>query len=290
MLADSLREQIAGQGHQVWQDTEAMFAGDDIDVKLRRNLRACNAYVVLITPSSLKSAWVLIELGGAWVSGIPLFPVISGTKASRLPGPLHDLNFCQFEEVSSKLLPALAQLARQLETSVPGASEDEIDAIAGAATANLPRHRVNEVMPLVKNALSSERSSRRLAHTAIRQGVQSLRSSFLETMTALTEHPIDRIRGEAYYCLGDIPLNSTTYLKHEAFFREGLYDESPFVQACCANVLKNFVPLEPETIDRLEECLTANIYRIQATGPIASLVYYASVTLNAHVLKFKPRT
>ena len=287
-LADGLRKQISSQGHEVWQDTEQLLAGDEFAIKLRRHLRACDGYVVLITPNSLKRAWVLIELGGAWMSGIQLFPVISGTTPKKLPGPLRNLNFCQFHDVSTKLLPALAHLDQQLDATVPVATDAEIAEIATATTAHVvPKHHAADVMPLLKQALSPERAVRRLAHIAIRQGVQTLRSTFLDVMIRLTRHPMDRIRGEAFYCVGDISLNATTYAKDEDFFRDGLYDESTWVQACCANVLKNFVPLELETVNRLQECLTANIYTMQTTESVAALVYYASVTLNAHILKFK---
>jgi hypothetical protein len=285
-LATSLRQQVEEQGHQVWQDTEQLLAGDSIDAKLRRTLRASDAYMILLTPNSLKSTWVMIELGGAWLSGIRLFPVIAGVSAAELPGPLRDLNFCQFSEVPRKLFPALITLANELVLPLPAASERERMAIAGeAAQAAQIGHYSAQVATLVAQALAVERGERRIAHTAMRNGAPTLRAAFLNTMAVLTVHAIDRVRGEAYFCLGDIPLDDTKYAKDETFFQQGLFDESIWVQGCCANVLKNFAPLEHATVDRLEECLTANIYRMQTTGPLAALVYYSSVALNSHHIR-----
>ena len=291
-IADDIRKQIVRDGHHVWQDTEEMLVGDHIDVKIRRNLRNCDGYVVLITPNSLKSPWVLVELGGAWVSGIQLFPVIDGIAPRKLPFPLRDLNFCRLTDVPTKLLPALSRLVQEGGLSQPEITDVEINEVVNTAASSLclPKYQTMQAIPLVRQALSSDRANRRVAHTAIRQGAQTLRGTFLEIMALLADHPVDHVRGEAYYCLGDIPLNSSTYVRGEDFFRAGLSDESSFVQACCANVLKNFVPLVPETIDRLQECLTANIYRMQTTGPVASLVYYAAVAINAQILRPSFRT
>lgn len=282
-LASLLRQQVEAQGHRVWQDTERLLAGDSIDAKLRRTLRTSDGYMVLLTPNSLKSSWVMIELGGSWLSGIPLFPIISGISAAKLPGPLRDLNFCEFSEVPKKLFPALIALGNELVQPLPAVSESERLALAVDAAGTGRIGRISpEVVPLVAQALAIERNERRIAHIAIRHGAPDLRAAFLNAMIVLATHAIERVRGEAYFCLGDIPLDDTTYAKDEAFFQQGLFDESIWVQACCANVLKNFAPLNPTTVSRLEECLTSNMYRMHVTGSHAALVYYSSVVLNAH--------
>jgi len=283
-LARQVREAIIQQGHHVWQDDQELLAGDDINSKLRRTLRNSDGYLVLITPNALRSTWVLIELGGAWVSGIPLYPLLSGTSVKNLPDPLRQLNVCSVDAISTKLIPALARLSSELGLSSELIDETELDHISLSACNDAGIGRLaKDIAPLVAQAFSTNREARRLSHTTVRQCAQSLRSAFLETMVLLSAHPIERIRGEAYYCLGDLRHHPSGYLKDETFFCNGLFDDSVWVQACCANVLKNFAPLSEATIERLQECLTGNIFRFDKGGPVSSLVYYASATINTHI-------
>jgi len=99
-------------------------------------------------------------------------------------------------------------------------------------------------------------------------------------MLSLTGHDNERIRGEAYYCVGYIPLTDSAYICSQEFLREGLADQSLFVQACCANVLKNFWPLEEETEAILTKLLSYHVMRMHSNELSGKLVYYASIALN----------
>jgi hypothetical protein len=281
-LADGLRAQLAAEGHEVWQDTEELLAGDSFESHIRRTLRSCDGYIVLVTSRSLGSPWVWIEFGGAWIGGVKIFPVVDESVRANLPGPLSRFSSCALEEVTSKLLPALARLQGQIlapqATEFTGSLIDELarDCTARIAPASLGRN----VALFVADAMSPHRVARRMAHTAVQQSPLSLRSAFLNVMSELSEHTNYRIRGEAFYCLGYIPVQGQSYMRPQEFFRHGLSDESAFVQACCANVLKNFLPLEESTVEMLQQRLSSNIFRVQSSKSAASLVYYASIALN----------
>lgn len=280
-LAGALRKQLSMNGHTVWQDTEELLAGDSFEQHIRRTLRTCDGYVVLVTPNSLKSSWVLIELGGAWVGGLKIFPVVADTTMSELPGPLRQLSACMFEDVSIKLLPALSRLRDKMASESQDFDADRINELARERTAGIPSLAVRtSVAAWVTDALSTTRLTRRMAHTAVQQATSSARASFLEIMLELARHPNDRIRGEAFYCLGSVTTDGKTFIRPESFFLDGLSDESTFVQACCANVLRNFAPLGTSTVSSLQECLGANVFRVHADERVASLVYYASIALN----------
>ncbi len=56
---------------------------------LRKDLRESQVVLGLVTPNSLKSNYVLFELGAAWGLKKPTFPLLArGAKADNLPGPL----------------------------------------------------------------------------------------------------------------------------------------------------------------------------------------------------------
>jgi hypothetical protein len=106
-MVRELRMALAADGHKVWQDTEELLTGDSFQSHIQRTLRTCDGYVVLVTPRSLASTWVLLELGGAWIGGLPIFPVTADVSPADLPAPLRDLNCCGMDQIDLKLLPAL---------------------------------------------------------------------------------------------------------------------------------------------------------------------------------------
>lgn len=57
--------------------TEDFSAGEKWESKLRDQLSAADVVVVLLTPTSVHSNWVLHEIGAAWALGKPIVPVIT---------------------------------------------------------------------------------------------------------------------------------------------------------------------------------------------------------------------
>ena len=67
--------------------------GADTKQQLRREVSGATAFVALMSPASLKSSFVLFELGARWGAKKHLVPLtIRGIKPGDLPSPLSDLN------------------------------------------------------------------------------------------------------------------------------------------------------------------------------------------------------
>ena len=83
-------------------------AGTPADEALKMEAFESQVFVALLTPSSLKSTYVLFELGARWASGRRLCPVLTnGTVAEALRAPLkalHAINGTDEAEVSELLL------------------------------------------------------------------------------------------------------------------------------------------------------------------------------------------
>src|SRR6266576_5357116 len=74
-------------------DGYRLEVGADTDVELKRELKASKAFIGLITPSSIESAYVLFELGARWGADLHLAPVLAcGADSGSLRGPLAKLN------------------------------------------------------------------------------------------------------------------------------------------------------------------------------------------------------
>lgn len=76
-----------------WRGAADLAAGKAIASKIREALRDSSAVIVLISPRSLESSWVNLEMGAAWAMGKRIVPVIiegEGIEA-LIPEPLHGL-------------------------------------------------------------------------------------------------------------------------------------------------------------------------------------------------------
>ena len=70
-----------------------MQAGLSVDETLKAEVQDSALLIGLITPSSIKSAYVIFELGARWGSGNPFIPLLaSGVTPEHLEGPLKGIN------------------------------------------------------------------------------------------------------------------------------------------------------------------------------------------------------
>jgi hypothetical protein len=67
--------------------------GASVEEQLKVEVLESTAFLVLLSPSSIQSVFVLFELGARWGSGHEIFPVlVGGLKAAALPAPLSAIN------------------------------------------------------------------------------------------------------------------------------------------------------------------------------------------------------
>ena len=65
--------------------------GDHTSIRLRNDLAECTAVIGLVTPDSLKSSWVLFELGAGWgMEKLVLALLSPEIEPKQLPGPLNE--------------------------------------------------------------------------------------------------------------------------------------------------------------------------------------------------------
>lgn len=97
-------------------------AGADTDEQLRKEVRSSNAFIGLITPASIKSAYVLFELGARWGAQLHLAPVLAkGASSSFLRGPLRNLNALD-ATAEPQLHQLLGEIAQQINRPLANAS------------------------------------------------------------------------------------------------------------------------------------------------------------------------
>ena len=105
--------------------------GASTEDHLRREVHDAKVFIGLITPTSLKSAYVLFELGARWGAHLHLAPVLaSGIDVNDLRGPLSMLNALRCDS-SAQIYQLISDVASLLEVNVgsPAAYQRQVQVL-----------------------------------------------------------------------------------------------------------------------------------------------------------------
>jgi len=101
--------------------------GVDTPEQLRQEIDKSEAIVGIITPSSIRSEYVLFELGAAWALEKPIYPLLaSGTSRENLPGPLKERNYVDLTDPAN-CYQMIEQLKSQKILPIKENSENQLD-------------------------------------------------------------------------------------------------------------------------------------------------------------------
>jgi len=96
--------------------------GANTDEQLRREVHDAEAFVGIVSSASVRSMYVLFELGARWGVGRQMIPLLApGTPTSVLGGPLAGLNALSAESIS-QLHQLLSELATALSVKLESAA------------------------------------------------------------------------------------------------------------------------------------------------------------------------
>jgi hypothetical protein len=109
-IARRVEQDLAALGATTFLDEKDIATGDSIDDSIQDHLKECDEVLMLLSPSALKSHWVLLEVGGAKALGLRLIPILLHVGPNELPAPLgkglaRDLNEIDkyYEEVKQRI-------------------------------------------------------------------------------------------------------------------------------------------------------------------------------------------
>jgi hypothetical protein len=90
-VARQISEELGRRGHKTFLDEKDIKTGDSIDVSIQEHLKDSDDLLVLISPSSLKSHWVFIEIGGAKALGKKIVPILLHIQPNDVPQAISQL-------------------------------------------------------------------------------------------------------------------------------------------------------------------------------------------------------
>ena len=76
-------------GAEVFLDEKDITTGDSIDAAIRQHLKASDHFLILLSPASMGSQWVLIELGGALALEKRIVPILLYVGANEVPSAIN---------------------------------------------------------------------------------------------------------------------------------------------------------------------------------------------------------
>lgn len=72
-------------GVHTFLDEVDLEGGDRIPETIRSYLRACEEFLILLSPHSVTRQWVLVELGGAWTLGKRIMAIVDKVAPADMP-------------------------------------------------------------------------------------------------------------------------------------------------------------------------------------------------------------
>lgn len=101
-LAQELYELLTQSGLNCFMDKKSLDVGTIWEDDIRKALVNSLAEVILLTPNSIKSLWVMCEAGACWVLEKQIFPAIISIKHEDLPEPIKKYQCIQIETVENR--------------------------------------------------------------------------------------------------------------------------------------------------------------------------------------------
>jgi hypothetical protein len=122
--------------------------GAEFGSQIRREVVKAKALVGVITPVSIRSPYVLFELGARWGTKLPMFPVLAcGATPDDLEGPLQELNVVSLSKATDvfQLLDEIAEAVGQKppRPSVIAAEIDKLCDTSQIAKTNTDRAKAS---------------------------------------------------------------------------------------------------------------------------------------------------
>lgn len=79
-IARTMAEKISALEVKVWLDVKDLEGGDIVTEKILEGLDTCEEAVVLVSPNSVGSQWVVFEIGAVWGQHKRVTPILNNVS------------------------------------------------------------------------------------------------------------------------------------------------------------------------------------------------------------------
>lgn len=216
MLIELLKSALALRDEQIRCTSVDGFrlpAGVNTDDVLKAEVRQAHAFIGLITPNSMNSAYVMFELGARWGAELHMVPLLAGVSPEALAGPLKPINSISATN-DAQLHQLIHELAAILQMSAqnPASYTRYIRKLMEELER---RHWTSTRLSQVQGPEIPERSGTRKIDSLTRERVNEIAKKFvwskqLPKWTVIVEGRELPVRPLVLQAVGALPNDSTT--------------------------------------------------------------------------------
>jgi predicted nucleotide-binding protein len=101
-ITRKMAEDIRAVGAEVWVDEKDLEGGDVIVEKILQGVDACTEAIILLSPDSVNSQWVVFEIGALRMKHRRITPVLHRVRAGTI-APLKDVKAIELNQFADFL-------------------------------------------------------------------------------------------------------------------------------------------------------------------------------------------
>lgn len=119
-VANQIAKNLARTGAEPWLDETDLEGGDDILERIRLGIDKCDEAIVLLSPESIKSPWVIFEIGGAYMQHKRVTPILSNVTSEGMPiSGLKGIDLNKFDQFLLQLTKRIREQGRRRKGTIP---------------------------------------------------------------------------------------------------------------------------------------------------------------------------
>ena len=112
-ISKAIEESGSKGGTKTFLDEKDIETGDSIPDSIRKNIKDCDEFLILLTKDSVRRPWVLVELGAAWGMGKRISGIVYGISPEEMPQVLSHYKVTDLNKFDSDYLRELSNRAKK---------------------------------------------------------------------------------------------------------------------------------------------------------------------------------
>lgn len=112
-ISKAIEEGGSKGGTKTFLDGKDIETGDLIPDSIRKNIKDCDEFLILLTKDSVSRPWVLVELGAAWGMGKRISGITSGISPEKMPQVLSQCKVIDLNKFDDEYLRELSNRVKK---------------------------------------------------------------------------------------------------------------------------------------------------------------------------------
>ena len=113
-----MSRKMRGAGAKTWLDEKDLEGGAVVVDGILQGIRASDEVVVLVSPKSVKSQWIMFEIGAARIQGKRVTPILNNVAKYDAIKPLKDVKSMDLNRFDKFLVQLRTRIAKKRKRSV----------------------------------------------------------------------------------------------------------------------------------------------------------------------------